>query len=281
MDSHMRGNDDDAVFVGRQIGLGRKRSVSLTMKLQGQTAVISGGLGDIGRAVAIELARRGAQISLGDVKPAEEARPLLDQLGAQAIYTQVDIRDAQAVEHWMDVTEKRLGLPTLIISNAGIVTRASIMDITTEQWNNEFDVNVGGALNLCRQAARKLIKEGIPGKIVLLGSWAAHRPNKAIPAYCASKAALRMLGEILAVELAAHNIAVNELALGVVHVGLSADNLIKMPPEVIAAKNPAGQWIKPEDVAWQVAHLCDPCNTNMTGSVVVMDGGLSLTSQWT
>jgi len=254
------------------------------MKLQGQTAVISGGLGDIGRAVAMELARCGARISLGDMKSAEEARPMLDQLealGAQAVYTQADIRDSQAVEYWMDVTEKRLGLPTLIISNAGIVTRASVMDITIEQWNNEFAVNVGGALTLCRQAARRLMKEGVPGKIVLLGSWAAHRPNKNIPAYCASKAALRMLGEILAVELAAHNIVVNELALGVVHAGLSADNLSRMPQEAIAAKIPAGQWIEPEEVAWQVAHLCDPRNTNMTGSVVVMDGGLSLTSQWT
>ncbi|TVY09242.1 SDR family NAD(P)-dependent oxidoreductase [Paenibacillus cremeus] len=256
------------------------------MNLKGQTAIISGGLGDIGRAIALELAADGANVSLGDVLPPDQAGGFLEQLrgyDVSAMYTQMDIRDASAVASWIHETasEAGLGIPSLIISNAGIVTRASFLDITNEQWDNEFAVNVGGALSMCRSAAQLLIQNGLPGKIVLVGSWAAHRPNKAIPAYCASKAALRMLGQVMAMELAGHGITVGEVAPGAVNAGLSAKNLQAMTPEQIEAKIPVGTWIRPEEVAWQVAHLCDPRNANMTGSVVVMDGGLSLTSKWT
>lgn len=254
------------------------------MNLKGQTAIISGGLGDIGRAIAMELANHGANISLGDVKSSDEAEAFLEQVrswNCGALYVQADIRDPAAVSDWIDRTSAELGVPSLIISNAGIVTRKSFLDMAPEQWDNEFAVNVGGALNMCRSAAQLLIRHERPGKIVLVGSWAAHRPNKAIPAYCASKAALHMLGQVMAMELAGYGITVNEVAPGAVNAGLSAANLQAMVPEQVKAKIPIGSWIQPEEVAWQVAHLCDPRNENMTGSVVVMDGGLSMTSKWT
>jgi glucose 1-dehydrogenase len=253
------------------------------MNLRGQTAIISGGLGDIGRAIALELAGQGANISLGDMKPAAEAEAFLEQLrtlGREAMYMQIDIRNPQEVADWVDMTGDEIDIPSLIISNAGIVTRASALKITTEQWNNEFEVNVGGALSMCRSAAQNLIHHDLPGTIVLVGSWAAHRPNKNIPAYCASKSALRMLGQLLALELSVHHITVNEVAPGAVNAGLSAANLQSMAQEDITSRIPNGKWIEPEEVAWQVANLCDPRNVNMTGSVVVMDGGLSLTSKW-
>lgn len=254
------------------------------MNLKGQTAIISGGLGDIGRAIALELANNGANLSLGDIKPPHMAEDFLEQLRSHhcgAIYTQADIRESQDVAEWVERTTEKLGVPSLIISNAGIVTRKSVLEMTAEQWNNEFEVNVGGALSMCRSAAQKLIHHGLPGKIVLVGSWAADRPNMNIPAYCASKAALRMLGQVMALELAGHGIIVNEVAPGAVNAGLSAANLQTMAQEDIFSKIPSEKWIEPEEVAWQVAHLCDSRNENTVGSVVVMDGGLSLTSKWT
>jgi NAD(P)-dependent dehydrogenase (short-subunit alcohol dehydrogenase family) len=254
------------------------------MNLVGHTAVISGGLGDLGRAIAIELARHGAHVSLGDLASPERAESFLRhlrELRAKAMYTQVDVRDPSSVSAWIEDTAERLGTPTLIISNAGIVTRKTVLDITADEWRNEFEVNVGGALSMCQSASRLLIEKKLPGSIVLVGSWAAHRPNRNIPAYCASKAALRMLGKVMAMELAPHGIVVNEIAPGAVNAGLSKANLQKMPEQDIAAKIPTGTWIEPEEVAWQVVRLCDPRSRNMTGSVTVMDGGLSLTSKWT
>lgn len=253
------------------------------MDLKGQTAIISGGLGDIGREIALELANHGANISLSDIKSPNLAETFIEQiknLDSHAIYTQVDIRNPEEVTDWIQKTKDNLGIPSLIISNAGIVTRHSILEMTTDQWNNEFEVNVSGALSMCRSAAKMLISHKHTGKIVLIGSWAAHRPNQNIPAYCASKAALRMLGQVLAMELAGHGIVVNEVAPGAVNAGLSAGNLKTMSTEDISLKIPIGKWIEPKEVAWQVSNLCNPRNQNTVGSVVVMDGGLSLTSKW-
>ncbi|TLS49120.1 SDR family oxidoreductase [Paenibacillus antri] len=254
------------------------------MNCKGRTAIISGGLGDIGRAIALELAKQGVSLSLADVKTPNEAEAFLERLeseGCKAIYTQADLREPTAVEAWIHRTADSIGIPTLVISNAGIATRESFLTISVEQWNNEFAVNVVGALSMCRSAAQRMIREGLTGRIVLVGSWAAHRPNPKIPAYCASKAALRMLGQVMALELAEHGITVNEVAPGAVNAGLSSGNLQSMGEELIRAKIPVGGWIEPEEVAWQVAQLCDPRNRNMTGSVVLTDGGLSLTSKWT
>jgi len=253
------------------------------MELQGQTAMVSGGLGDLGRAIALELSSRGANVSIGDLRAPGEADGFLARLretGVGSVYEQVDLREPEAVSAWVERTEAELGTPTLIVSNAGIVTRASVLEIEPEQWSNEFAVNVGGALSLCQAAAKRMIARSLPGRIVLVGSWAAHRPNRAIPAYCASKAALRMLGQLLAAELAPRGILVNEVAPGAVNAGLSAANVRGMTPETLASKIPTGTWIEPEEVAWHVAGLCSPRNANMAGNVVVVDGGLSLTNKW-
>src|SRR5687768_2823036 len=104
--------------------------------LQGQVAIISGGLGDIGRAIAVELARNGAAIGLGDVRSASDAQPLLEQLreiGARCRYDQADVSDADAVQRWLAAVEEGLGIANLIIPNAAIVTLADIREVTPQQ----------------------------------------------------------------------------------------------------------------------------------------------------
>lgn len=251
--------------------------------LRGQVAVVSGGLGDIGRAIALELARLGADVAAGDILPAAKAAPFLAalrRLGRRARYDRVDVADARAVRRWVAAVERSLGLPTLVVPNAAIVTIAKSHALTPAQWRREMQVNLDGAFHLAQAGALRLLAKKKPGRIVFVGSWAGHRPHPYIAAYSVAKAGLRMLGQCMALDLAPHGILVNEVAPGYVDAGLSG-RIFKADPALKARctrRVPIGRLLAPEDVAFEVAHLCDPRNRHMTGSVSVMDGGLSLQS---
>jgi glucose 1-dehydrogenase len=249
--------------------------------LDGQVAVISGGLGDIGRAVGRKLAALGADIAVGDILDATHASSHLAEIATlerRSHYTAVDISDSKAVEQWIEDVETTVGIPTLIICNAAIVSIANSLTIDTDEWARTLHVNLDGAFFLARAAAARLVKHQIPGRIVFMGSWAAHTPHPQIVAYSVAKAGLRMLCKCMALELAKHDILVNEVAPGYVDGGLvrrwySEDPTLRGRD---SGRVPLQRLIHPDEVALEVSHLCDPANRHMTGSVVLMDGGLSL-----
>jgi NAD(P)-dependent dehydrogenase (short-subunit alcohol dehydrogenase family) len=249
--------------------------------LKGSVAIISGGLGDIGQAIARELARRGADIAVGDVRDAADAAPLLGTLGAmgrRARYDRVDVADAAAVAAWVEQVEADLGVTDLVIPNAAIVTLKGIRDVTPAEWEQELAINLGGGFHLAQAAAKRLVYHGQPGRIVFVGSWAAHAVHPSLPTYCVAKAGLRMLMQCFALDLAPHSILVNEVAPGYVDAGLSGRIFADNPDVKVqaTARVPNGLLITAEEVALQVAHLCDPAHRQMTGSTLLMDGGLSL-----
>jgi len=245
------------------------------------TVIISGGLGDIGRAMALEFGSLGAAIALGDLLDAAEAGPLLKYLRRREIrahYTQVDVTDFAAVRAWVAEVEKTLGVPNIIIANAATVTLAGIHQITAEQWARELRVNLDGAFHLSKAGTQRLVERRKSGKVLFIGSWAADHVHAHIPAYCVAKAGLRMLCRCLALELAPSGILVNELAPGVVNAGLSRKVQEQNPKirEKTLKRLPLKKLISPEEVASQAVHLCHPDNLNITGSTLVMDGGMSL-----
>jgi NAD(P)-dependent dehydrogenase (short-subunit alcohol dehydrogenase family) len=249
--------------------------------LQNQVAVISGGLGDIGRAIALELARRGADIAVGDVRDESAAGGLANEmrgLGVRFRYDAVDVADAAAVTVWIAAIERELGVPTLIVPNAAIVTLAGVRAVTPEQWSKEIGINLNGAFHLAQAGALRMLEHKNPGRIVFVGSWAAHAPHSNITTYCVAKAGLRMLCKCMAADLARDGILVNEVAPGYVDAGLSASIWQRNPgaKDAAAQRVPTHQLIDAAEVALQVAHLCEPSNRHMTGSVLLMDGGLSL-----
>lgn len=249
--------------------------------LNGHVAMISGGLGDIGRAIALELARRGADVAVGDILAKDKTKEFLSQLaqtGRRSRYDRVDVSDATAVKRWTDAVEKSLGVPTLIVPNAAIVTVASLRDMTAEQWRHELLINLDGAFHVAQAGALRLIARKRPGRIIFIGSWAAHAPHANIPAYCVGKAGMRMLCRLMALEFAANDILVNEVAPGYVNAGLSGRMFEKDPAMKRRSiqRVPVRRLITAAEVALQVAYLCDPANRQMTGSVLLMDGGLSL-----
>jgi NAD(P)-dependent dehydrogenase (short-subunit alcohol dehydrogenase family) len=250
--------------------------------LAGQVAIITGGVGDIGSATARELARRGADVAVSDLHEPAQARKLLtdvENLGRKARYDRVDVSDAAAVRAWVAAVEQSWGAPaTLVIANAAIVTLANVCELTPEQWTRELRVNLDGAFFTAQAGMLRMLERRIPGRIVFVGSWAAHAPHAHIPAYCAAKAGLRMLCKVMALELAPHGILVNEVAPGYVDAGLSGRAWADSPgaKEKAATRVPTGHLISAEEVAEQIAYLCDPRCRHMTGATLLMDGGLSL-----
>lgn len=250
-------------------------------ELSGQVAVISGALGDIGRAIGLELGRRGADVALGDILDPARANSLLEDLralGRRARYDRADVADPAAVTDWIEKVEKELGPPTLIIPNAAIVHFTPFTDLSPHAWRHELSVNLDGAFHLAHAATLRLLHHRRGGRVVFVGSWAGHAVHTHIPAYCVSKAGLRMLSRCMAAELAPHGILVNEVAPGYVDAGLTAQIFAAEPKKRQAARQtvPVRQLIEPEEVAVQVAALCDPSSRHLAGMTLLMDGGLSL-----
>jgi len=249
--------------------------------LENHIVLISGGLGDIGRAIAIAFATEGASISIGDVKADVDAEGFIAELRSYNVsvhYQKVDVANAVEVEAWVETVENKLGTPDIVISNAATVTIAGIEKVTSKQWADEIDINLNGSFYVTRAVAGKLIEKRIPGRIVFVGSWAAHAVHPNLPAYSVSKAGVRMLCKCMALELAPHDILVNEIAPGYVEAGLSAA-IWKINPELseqARQRVPVKKLITAEEVAKQVLLLCNPDNVHITGSTILMDGGLSL-----
>ena len=242
--------------------------------LAGQVAVISGGAGDIGRAIARVLHAQGARVALGDVQATAVARRRV----RGHHYTEVDVADAGAVEQWLARVTDEVGPPTLIIPNAAVVELGRSLATSTAAWRRTLDVNLTGAFLLAQLAARQLVAARKTGRIIFVGSWAAEAPHPQLVAYSAAKAGLRMAMQCLALELAVHDILVNEIAPGRVDAGLSRQLFDKTPGFRERARDgvPLRRLLDPADVANGVAYLCRPDNVQMTGTVLLLDGGLSL-----
>jgi NAD(P)-dependent dehydrogenase (short-subunit alcohol dehydrogenase family) len=248
---------------------------------ENQTAIISGGAGDIGRAVAMEFAKLGASVAVGGRRTEAEVSELLSAIGRHNVrwhYRQVDVADAKAVEAWVSEVERQLGVPSVIVANAATVTLKGLYELTDEEWSRELRVNLDGAFYLARAATARLLHHRQPGRVVFVGSWAAHQAHLHIPAYCVAKAGMRMLCQCMALELAPHGILVNEVAPGIVMGGVSRRVWEENPAMREKALNtvPIKKLISNEEVAREIIHLCHQDNQHMTGSVLLMDGGLSL-----
>src|SRR5690606_11206709 len=136
---------------------------------------ISGGLGDIGWATALEFAKEGASIALGDIhleSAAEEYLLIMKQHKAVCHYDRVDVTDAKAVRAWVDEIEGVINVPSIIIANAATVTLGGMHDITPEEWDKELAVNLNGSFYLTQYATARLLEQKMAGRVVFVGSWA-------------------------------------------------------------------------------------------------------------
>ncbi len=236
----------------------------------GQIALVTGAAGSIGSATADHLAVLGAKVAASDHR----------SLPGRHHFTQVDVTQSAQVDGWVAAVTADIGPPTIAVICAGKTWAGRLVDQPDADWRDLMAVNLDGAFYTARAAIRAMLAAGQTGRIVFIGSWAAHAPHPHIGNYSVSKAGLRMLCRTLALDHAADGILINEVAPGIVDAGLSRD-LFRQDPALATrtrAAIPNRRLIDSAEVARDVAHLVSPDNRNTTGTVLVSDGGLSLAS---
>ncbi|TDC90458.1 SDR family oxidoreductase [Actinomadura sp. 7K507] len=256
-----------------------------------RVAVVTGAAGGIGRAVARRLADDGFHIAVSDLESTHgKLDQLAGELAAQGVRSHAitaDVSDEADVDRLIGTAVDTLGGLDVMVANAGIVTAAPLLDLSTAEWDRVMSVNARGAFLSYRAAARQMIKQGRGGRIIGAASVSAHQSSALVGHYSASKFAVRSLTQAAALEWAEHGITVNAYSPGLVHTTMWDDldrELVALqggePGDVIAGAIPdipLGRVQRPEDVAGIVSYLASADAAYLTGQSVIIDGGMLLT----
>lgn len=256
------------------------------MSIKGKVALVTGAGQGIGRAIALRLAKDGADIAIVDVKE-ERMKAVADEVkavGRKATTFRADVTNRDEVYAAVDHAEKELGGFDIMINNAGIAQVQPIVDITPEELDSILKVNVYGVLWGIQAAAKRLKQRKQKGKIISASSIAGHDGFALLGAYSATKFAIRALTQAAAKELASDGITVNAYCPGVV----GTDMWVEIDKRMAAITGaPLGATYKkyvedialgraqtPDDVAAFVSYLAGPDSDYMTGQAPLIDGGL-------
>lgn len=250
--------------------------------LNGKIAIVNGGATGIGLAIARNLAAQGMQVAIGDINETA-AQAAAQQLGAGSVAFQIDVRSRASVTAGFAWVEQTLGDYHLLIANAGVSTMQRALDISDEEWDFNFDVNIRGIFITNQIAARKFAARRA-GTIVNTASLAAKVGAPLLAHYSASKFAVLGWTQALARELAAEGIRVNAVCPGFVKTGMQNREIAWeaelrgiTPQQVVedyVRQTPLGRLETPEDVADVVAFLSSDAARFMTGQGVNVTGGV-------
>jgi len=243
-------------------------------------ALVTGGLGDIGLAIALRLAADGYGVTVVDLPVDTDGEQRLANASADLSlpgslrYRHGDVTDR---EQMAAVVESMPGLH-VGIANAGTVRSAPFLEITPDQWSQHLDVNLTGAFVTAQLCAQRFVRDRTAGLLLFTGPWVADIPWPDITAYTATKAALQMVAKQAARELAPYGIRANTVAPGIVRAGLARSQMENDPQYATRAAQviPLKAFQTVEQVADVFAFLSSPAATYMTGTTVLVDGGASL-----
>ena len=239
-------------------------------------ALVTGGAGDIGSAIASTLSNAGYETTLVDVldqKPGD-AKALAAQDGAPVRYTRANTTNPLDMERVI-ATMPRLDLAVMC---AGTVIAQPFLEIDLAEWRLQTEVNLTGSFVASQAAGRRMRADATAGQLLFISSWVADRPWPEIAAYSASKAGVNQLMRQAALELAPFGIRANAVAPGIVMAGLAKVQFETEPQYAARASAaiPLGSPQTAQQIADAVGFLASPASASMTGSVLVVDGGCSL-----
>lgn len=245
------------------------------MSLAGKAAVVTGASRGIGRAIAIELAKRGAKVILNYSKDAEGANAGVEAIkaaGGEAKAIQADVSDFKAAEGLIKAGVDAYGSADILVNNAGTTRDMIIMMMPESDWDVVIQTNLKSAFN-CSKAAVKTMMRKRSGRIINITSVSGIAGNAGQTNYSASKAGLIGFTKALAREVAARNITVNAIAPGFIPTALTNDLSAEIK-EATLKSIPLGRWGTPEEIAYAVAFLASDEAAYITGQTLSVDGGL-------
>jgi glucose 1-dehydrogenase len=253
--------------------------MNTTKPLAGRTAIVTGGARGIGRGIAIELARSGANVSICDRLGPEAAADTItgiEATGQQAMFFNLDVADRAAVERMISETEQRWGRIDILVNNAGLNIRKPLIDLEPADVEAVWSVLLWGAFHATQLAARHMVARGEGGNIVTISSVHASKPFPNSTAYNGAKAAVNHMTRTWAAELARYRIRVNVIEPGWINTPGERNHYTEDEIRERGAALPLGRLGDPEEIARAVRFLVSDDASYVTGACLRVDGGIIL-----
>jgi 3-oxoacyl-[acyl-carrier protein] reductase len=244
------------------------------LELKGKIALVTGAAQGIGRAIALLLAQKGADIVISDInlEKAEEMAKEIEALGRKAMAIKVDVANTNDVERMVEAILERFGQIDILVNNAGIARDKLILRMTEEDWDSVLNVNLRGTFN-CTKAVIKHMSKQRKGKIVNIASVVGEMGNVGQANYSASKAGVIGFTKTIAREFAQRGINVNAIAPGYIETPMT-EALTEKVKEELRRMIPMERLGRPEDVAQAVFFLVSEASSYITGQVLNVNGGI-------
>lgn len=249
------------------------------MELAGQSALVTGASRGIGRGVAVALAQAGADVAINFHAHADEAEQVAAEVrasGRRALLLQGDVSDEQVMERMVAEAAAAFGRLDIAVSNAAYSDRELFYEADLRGFRRTVDVTMWGAFYLLRSAARRMIAQGGGGSIVIISSPHAYLPIPRSMAYNMSKAAIDQMARTAAIELVEQRIRVNTIHPGWIDTPGERKFTSEEQLQRAAEKLPWKRLGRPDEIGRGVVFLCDPRSDYMTGSGMLIDGGITL-----
>jgi 2-dehydro-3-deoxy-D-gluconate 5-dehydrogenase len=245
--------------------------------LDGQVAVVTGGNGGIGLAIALGLAGAGARVAIWGRNAGKNAAALaaLRARSPSAMAQQIDVADRSQLQPALAAVESNLGPVSILVNNAAVAAFGGVLDLSPTDWDRVIEINLTACFLLAKYAAQSMTKSHA-GKIINLASTYSLFGSAFAPSYSAAKGAIMQLTKSLAIELAPHNIQVNAILPGWIETDLTEP--IKSMPlyQEILTRTPAGRFGTPDECAGAAVFLASAAARFVTGTALVVDGGYAI-----
>lgn len=247
-------------------------------QFEGKSAIVTGATRGIGKAIALELAKRGANVAFNYSKSAEEADKLkaeIEGLGVRAFSQQCDVANTEAAAEFVKQVKEEFGTVDLLINNAGITRDQLILRMKEEDWDSVIDTNLKGAWNFSKAVLRPMMRNDDGGSILNISSISGVVGMLGQSNYSASKAGMIGLTKSLAKEVASKKITVNALALGLVETDMAAEMNEEYRNKILE-HIPLKRLGQVQEVAEIACFILSPSAAYITGQVIQADGGIAM-----
>ena len=254
--------------------------MSADFSIENEVAIVTGASSGLGRHFAKLLAASGVNVAVC-ARRRDQLDALADEIkssGGIALPVELDVTNSASVVSAVDRAATELGPVTILINNAGLAVDKPLLETSEEDWDQVLDTNLKGAWMMARETTRLMIAEETEGKIINIASVLGLTATPRVHGYAASKAGLVHLTRTLALELARHKIRVNAIAPGYVETDLNRDLLSGPTGDHLKKRIPQRRFAQPGDLDGALLLLCSKAGAYMTGSVVTVDGGMTLST---